>query len=142
MADEAWAGAVNRFEFRVGDFTGSMASNLHSGFLRVADDPTRGVGANVPSDKINALQPRILPSLEAAAEGLDLGEHSRCPARGDYRESDWRLYLLIPLDFTSQFEFVQRLQSLPANIFPASLSPLSVHRSQFEATLANSPPPG
>ena len=108
---------------------------------RVADDPTRGVGAKVPSDKINALQPRIL-HLWRLLPRLDLGEHSRCPARGDYRESDWQLYLLIPLDFTSQFEFVQRLQSLPANIFPASLSPLSVHRSQFEATLANSPPPG
>ena len=51
-------------------------------------------------------------------------------------------YLLIPFDFTSQFEFVQRLQSLPTNILPASLSPFNVQRSQSDATLANSPPPG
>ena len=52
------------------------------------------------------------------------------------------LTYLIPFDFTSQFEFVHRLQSLPVNILPAFLSPLKVHSSQFDATLANSPPPG
>ena len=49
---------------------------------------------------------------------------------------------LIPFDRTSQFELVQRLQFLPTNIWPAFLSPLKVQLSQFEATLANSPPPG
>lgn len=42
----------------------------------------------------------------------------------------------------TQLGFVQRLQSLPTNIRPASVSPLKRHRSQFDATLANSPPPG
>ena len=42
----------------------------------------------------------------------------------------------------SQFEFVQRLQSLPTNIVAAFLSPLNVHLSQFDATFAYSPPPG
>ena len=45
-------------------------------------------------------------------------------------------------DAVSQFEFVQRLQSLPTNIFAACLSPLNCHRSQFDATFAHSPPPG
>ena len=67
---------------------------------------------------------------------------NRCRAAGDYRESDLRFHSLIPFDFTSQFEFVQRPQFLPTNIAPAFLSPLNVHRSQFDATLANSPPPG
>ena len=67
-------------------------------------------------------------------------EQVGCPARGEFREGS--VYLLIPFDFTSQFEFVQRLQAFPTNILPASLSPLNVQRSQFEATLANSPPPG
>lgn len=49
---------------------------------------------------------------------------------------------LIPLDRTSQLEFVQRSQFLPTNILPAFLSPLKVHLSQLDATLANSPPPG
>jgi hypothetical protein len=30
-------------------------------FRRVADDPTGGADGNAPSDKIDALQPRILP---------------------------------------------------------------------------------
>ena len=63
-------------------------------------------------------------------------------AAGDHRESDLRFHSLIPFDFTSQLEFVQRPQFLPTNILPAFLSPLNVHRSQFDATLANSPPPG
>src|SRR5690606_29287640 len=46
------------------------------------------------------------------------------------------------LDAVSQVGFVQRLQSLPTNIFAACVSPLSCHRSQLEATFANSPPPG
>ena len=45
-------------------------------------------------------------------------------------------------DAVSQVGFVQRLQSLPTNILAASLSPLSCHRSQFDATFAHSPPPG
>src|SRR5215204_3996178 len=46
------------------------------------------------------------------------------------------------LDFASQFGFLQSSQSFPTNIFDAALSFLNCHRSQFEATLANSPPPG
>ena len=79
--------------------------------------------------------------LPRAIEDSGLRRTCPPPACGDYREGTG-IYLLIPFDFTSQFEFAQRLQSLPTNILPASLSPLSVHRSQFEATLANSPPPG
>src|SRR5688572_31983060 len=48
----------------------------------------------------------------------------------------------IRLDFVSQFGFLQSEQSLPTNILAAVLSPLNCQRSQFEATLANSPPPG
>ena len=65
-----------------------------------------------------------------------------CRAADDYRESDLRFHSLIRFDRTSQFEFVQRLQFLPTNIAPAFLSLLNVHLSQFDATLANSPPPG
>ena len=46
------------------------------------------------------------------------------------------------LEAVSQFEFVQRLQSLPTNIFAACLSLLNCHRSWFDATFAHSPPPG
>src|SRR5439155_11472091 len=65
-----------------------------------------------------------------------------CRAADDYRESDLRFHSLIRFDRTSQFEFVQSLQFLPTNIAPALLSLLNVHLSQFDATLANSPPPG
>ena len=51
-------------------------------------------------------------------------------------------YCCSPFERVTQFGFVQRLQSLPANILPASLSPLNCHRIQFDATFANSPPPG
>jgi hypothetical protein len=87
----------------------------------------------------------ILPALHTGATRKRRrrtlgGDDSR--AAGGYRQSDLRFHCLIPLDRTSQFEFVQRLQFLPTNIAPAFLSPLNVHRSQFDATLANSPPPG
>jgi serine/threonine protein kinase len=80
------------------------------------------------------LKPDVPAELERIAN-TSAAPHAESTARGS-------VYLLIPFDFTSQFEFVQRLQAFPTNILPASWSPLNVQRSQFEATLANSPPPG
>ncbi len=100
----------------------------------------------------HVFQSGILPVLRTAAtrkrrgwrsgRGTLSADDSRCSAAGDYHEKDLRFHYLIPFDCTSQFEFVQRPHFLPANILPAFLSPLNVHRSQFDATLANSPPPG
>lgn len=53
----------------------------------------------------------------------------------------WRRYCN-RFDAVSQLEFVQSAQSLPTNIRAACRSPFNCQRSQFEATLANSPPPG
>lgn len=47
-----------------------------------------------------------------------------------------------PFDSTSQLGFVQRLHFAPTNMREAFLSPLSCQRAQFDATFANSPPPG
>ena len=60
------------------------------------------------------------------------------------RRADAALLTMIYRFFerVTQFGSVQRRQSLPVNIFPASLSSLSCHLSQFDATLAHSPPPG
>jgi len=135
----------------------ALAESLCLTSVLIADNPTGGDGANVPSNWIDTLRPRVLRALQCFLPALHAfsasGRRWRTPAnapataRGGFIRKrlprrGLALHLLIPFDFTSQFEFAQRPQFLPTNIFPASLSPLNVHRSQFEATLANSPPPG
>jgi hypothetical protein len=93
----------------------------------------------------------ITEITEATASHGETGERRSLSLKGDLRFSVPPC-VSVPsasfvsyssrFDAVSQVEFVQRLQSLPTNIFAACLSALNCHRSQFEATFANSPPPG
>jgi hypothetical protein len=84
---ERYLGCTQRISSAVNSRIEPKPGSVNSG--RVTDDP-RG-RHECASNKIDALQPRIPPALHAAASerrGWTLGGHGRCPARGDYRESD------------------------------------------------------